>query len=91
MGELLQMGFSVADTSQCGDDFPDLVIGKHGLTSLVELKVKRPGRMTMPQLVSAGQRQFADRWRGSPVIFAFNAEEVRLQFDYELRRVGVLK
>lgn len=91
MIELRQMGFSVADTSQCGDDFPDIAIGKHGLTSLVELKVKRPGRMTMDKLVSDGQREFAAMWRGSPVIFAFNADEVRAQFDWELRRFGILK
>ena len=59
VAELIAMGFSVADTSQCGDDFPDLVIGKHGLTGLVELKAKSPGRTTMNKLVSAGQREFA--------------------------------
>ncbi len=91
VAELLQMGFSVADTSQCGDDFPDLVIGKHGLTGLVEIKAKRPGRMHMHQLISQGQREFADSWRGSPVIFAFCADDVRAAFDWELRSRGILK
>jgi hypothetical protein len=91
VAELIAMGFSVADTSQCGDDFPDLVIGKHGLTGLVELKAKSPGRTTMNKLVSAGQREFAATWRGSPVIFGFCAEDVRVGFDAELRRVGILK
>lgn len=91
MRELSQMGFSVADTSLCGNDFPDLVIGKHGVTAIVELKVKRPGRMQMHQLISQGQREFADRWRGSPVIFAFCADDVRAAFDWELKRFGVLK
>lgn len=91
MADLIAMGFSVADTSRCGDDFPDLVIGKHGLTGLVELKVKRPGRMTMDKLVTPGQREFAANWRGAPVIFAYNADEVRAAFDWELRTFGVLK
>jgi len=91
MAELMAMGFSVADTSLCGDDFPDLVIGKHGLTGLVELKVKRPGRMTMDKLVSTGQREFATHWRGAAVIFAYNADDVRAAFDWELRKFGVLK
>lgn len=89
--ELRQMGFSVADTSALGDDFPDMVIGKHGVTGLVEAKTKSPGRMTMDKLVSAGQREFAATWRGSPVIFAFNADDVRAAFDWELRSRGILK
>ena len=91
MRDLLAMGFTVADTSRCGDDFPDLVIGKHGVTALVEIKVKRPGRTTMDKLVSDGQREFALNWRGSPVIFAYHADDVRAEFDWLLRRAGVLK
>lgn len=89
--ELLQMGFSVADTSHVGDDFPDIAIGKHGVTGLVEAKAKRPGRMTMDKLVSDGQRDFAAMWRGMPVIFAFSADDVRAAFDWELRSRGILK
>lgn len=94
VSELQQMGFSVADTSRCGDDFPDLVIGKHGLTALVEVKTKdrrKNGPVTARYIASDGQREFALNWRGSPVIFAYHADDVRAEFDWLLRRAGVLK
>lgn len=92
VAELKQLGFSVVDISQGSqDDVPDLLIGKHGLTGIVELKAKRPGRTHMHQLISDGQRDFADNWRGSPVIFAFCADDVRVAFDGQLRKFGLLK
>lgn len=51
-------GFSVADTSRCGDGFPDIVVGKHGVDYLVEIK-SGEGKLKKTQ------EDFRDNWRGS--------------------------
>jgi Holliday junction resolvase len=75
--ELLACGFSVADTSQVGGDFPDLVVARNALNVLVEVKTTN-GRLT------AGQNDFASRWRG-PVILARSAEDVLAAFRHQLQ------
>ncbi len=65
---LRDAGYSVFDAGNVGGDFPDLVVGAHGVTFLVE--VKSPGGK-----LSAGQRRFSDGWRGGPVVVAYNAEQ----------------
>lgn len=57
---LRECGFSVFDTGSVGGDFPDLVVGAHGITFLMEVK-------TFGGKVSDGQSRFADGWRGGPV------------------------
>lgn len=81
----MQCGFSVADTSQVGNSFPDLVIGRQGITALVELKTKRysttrTGVTALKQL-SDGQSDFAEGWRGSMVIVAYDTFDVIRGFD----------
>jgi hypothetical protein len=71
--ELEQLGFSVADTSQVGHDFPDLVIGRNGLTALVEAK-----HASTP---TTGQERFAALWRGSPIITAYHTLDVMTGFQ----------
>lgn len=78
-------GFSVADTSRLGDDFPDLVIGKHGLDAKVECKTPR-GKKTAAQLLSAGQKEFKDEWKGAPVIVAYSLEDVIYGFNMLMKR-----
>lgn len=65
---LEQFGWSVKDTSKLGDDFPDMVIGKDGVTDLVEAK-SRKGKL------SDGQSDFAEKWRGRPVLVIKSRDE----------------
>lgn len=88
---LVQAGFSVADTSRLGDDFPDLVIGKHGFDAKVECKTldrRKNGHKNAAQLMSEGQQDFAGQWKGSPVIAAYCLEDVLYGFNLLLRRHG---
>lgn len=78
-------GFSVADTSRLGDDFPDLVIGKHGVDAKVECKTPR-GKKTAAQLLSEGQKGFRDEWKGAPVIVAYTLEDVIYGFNMLMKR-----
>jgi Holliday junction resolvase len=84
--ELRQMGYSVADTSTVGNDFPDLVIGRRGVTALVEAKSRsresHVGRVTDPAvaLLTDGQRRFRDAWRGSRVLVGYDAIEIHAAF-----------
>lgn len=60
---LVEAGYSVADTSQLGAGFPDLVIGgvnrKTGLATNWLIEVKTAKGKTKP-----GQDAFAANWRG---------------------------
>ena len=54
-------GCSVADTSQLGSNFPDMVVARRGRTILVEIKYNR-GRPTK------GQQKFLEEWRGKSFV-----------------------
>lgn len=57
-----RLGFSVADTSRLGGDFPDIVIAKAGSTALVEIK---DGKKSASQRkLRPGQQEFKDTWKG---------------------------
>lgn len=71
--DLRRVGFTVADTSRVGDDFPDLVVSSTGRNVLVEVKAS-DGKLT------EGQSDFARAWRG-PVIVARSAEDVIEYFN----------
>lgn len=91
---LRQAGFSVADTSRLGHDFPDLVIGKHGIDAKVECKTedrRKNGVKTAQELLSEGQEDFASQWKGSPVIVAYSLEEALYKFNSLLRGKGWVK
>lgn len=60
------MGCSVADTSAVGDGFPDLVVGKFGITVLVE--VKNPRKIPSKRRLTPDQKDFHDEWNGSITI-----------------------
>jgi Holliday junction resolvase len=86
---LLAAGFSVADTSRLGDDFPDMVIGKHGVDAKVECKSenrRKNGVKTAAELLSEGQKGFKNEWRGSPVIVAYTLEDVIYGFNMLMKR-----
>lgn len=52
-----RLGWCVVDTSRVGDDFPDIVAAKRGVTALIEFKTPK-GRRTK------GQTDFAHNWPG---------------------------
>lgn len=65
---LRECGYTVFDAGSVGGSFPDLVVGAHGRTFLIE--VKSPGGKP-----SEGQARFARDWRGGPVLIVYSAEE----------------
>jgi Holliday junction resolvase len=89
---LIEAGFSVFDTSQLGDDFPDLVAGRNGINIMIECKTRRArterGRQTAEQRLSEGQRQFMDEWKGAKPIPAYTVEDVLFAFRLIMKRVG---
>lgn len=82
---LREIGFSVADTSALGNDFPDLVIGRFGVDAKVECKSPK-GKKTAEDRLSEGQRDFKDEWRGAPVIVAYTLEDVLFKFNLLMKR-----
>ena len=71
--ELRENGYSVGLTSKLGQGFPDFVVGKDGMTLLVELK-SDGGRLTEDEV------KFIDSWNGSYLI-AFNYNEIDNYFN----------
>ena len=57
---LRAVGVSVFDTAALGDDFPDLVCGRHGATVLME--IKSPGSKERPGQASARLKWRGGRW-----------------------------
>jgi Holliday junction resolvase len=68
--ELRDLGASVVDTGDVGNDFTDLVVGLAGETFLVEAKARK-GKL------SDGQSEFARTWKGSPVVVLRSKIEAR--------------
>lgn len=64
------LGCSVRDTSGAGNGLADLVVGKHGVTHLVE--VKMPGRKR-----TAAQVKWAEGWRGGFIHLVTSIDDVR--------------
>lgn len=60
-------GASVVSLHTVGGGCPDLLVGRGGVTYLLE--VKAPGRVTHERKVGtrAKQQEFRDAWRGGPV------------------------
>lgn len=81
-------GFSVADTSRLGDDFPDLVIGKFGFDAKVECKSDKKIHKQKGDGLSDGQKSFKDQWKGAPVIVAQTVEDVLFNFNMLVKRYG---
>ena len=59
---LRQLGCSVFDTSRVAGGFPDLVVGKHQITCLVEVKQSAKSKYT------SAQELFMMNWKGSAVV-----------------------
>ena len=61
-----QLGYSVAHTHTIGKGFPDIVIGRDGVNTLVEIK---DGLKTKSQRqLTPDEKEFHEAWRGTVVI-----------------------
>lgn len=78
-GQLVELGFSVADLSGCGGGVPDALIGKWGLSLLIEFKT--PGNIRSKSPTAIAQHEFARTWKGCPVVRATTLSEVLNAFN----------
>lgn len=71
-----KLGCSVAITSKLGGGFPDLVVGRHEKTLLVEIKdgAKPPSA----RVLTEDERKFRDAWKGSYAVVTCIADVVRV-------------
>jgi hypothetical protein len=90
--ELLEAGFSVADTSRVGGGFPDLAISRNNVCALVEIKtlkylpkMSKTAVKTPSDHRSAGQIKFHSQWKG-PIITAYNSSQVIYEFNMLVKR-----
>ena len=60
--DLRKLGYSVADTSQLGDGFVDMVVGKHQRNWLFE--IKNPKQPPSARKLTPAEKDFHDAWRG---------------------------
>jgi hypothetical protein len=65
---LRRCGFSVFDAGGVGGSLPDLIVGAHGTTFLMEVKAYG-GK------VSDGQSKFSADWRGGPAVVVRTLED----------------
>lgn len=70
---LRKAGASVAITSALGDGFPDLVVGYHGRTVLMELKDGRA--KTHSRYLTGAEVAFHFHWRGAPCVVVESLEQ----------------
>jgi hypothetical protein len=69
---LRALGYSVRHTHIIGKGFPDIAIGKHGRTVLVEIKME--GESLTPD-----ECTFFDEWNGAAII-GVTVEQVHAEF-----------
>jgi Holliday junction resolvase len=69
--ELRDLGFSVALTHTIGKGFPDIVVGKNGVTLLVELKANKKAKLT------PDEKAFLENWQGSFLVATSTLEIVK--------------
>jgi len=65
---LRKAGFSVFSAHQVGKGFPDLVLGKYGVTWLAEVK-EPDGKL------GQSQKDFIKNWKGSPIVILRTIDE----------------
>ena len=78
VAEYRALGFSVAITSSLGKGFPDIVVGKYGYSSLVEIK---NGELPpSKRRLTADEQDFFNGWKGD-IRVVNNIEDVHLHHD----------
>ena len=78
---LRALGYSVRHIHTVGRGLPDLAIGKHGITCLVE--VKQPG-----EPLTLDEQEFFQAWNGLAVI-GHSVEEIHEQFTNAMRSIRI--
>lgn len=63
---LRDVGCSVADTSRLGQGFPDLVVGRAGITFLLEIKNGRA--IPSAQRLTPDEQAWHQAWRGQVAV-----------------------
>ncbi len=81
------LGFSVHDTGSVHDGFPDLTVGKYGITSLVE--VKDPNKPPSERRLTESQMIFHAEWKGDAKI-VMTVDDVLLH-DREMQQIAKAK
>jgi len=77
---LEELGCSVADTSQVGGSFPDLVVGLLGRDYLVEVK-------EVGKFLTDDQVKFHQNWRGEPPVTIWTEDQCVAWVNTIRRRV----
>lgn len=72
---LRAVGWSVVSLARLGDDVPDLLVARRGVTALIECK-------TGSRKLTAGQSEFHRSWPGI-VIKATSGEDAETQLDIQ--------
>lgn len=78
VNQLRRCGFSVAVTSQLGQGFPDIVVGKYGKNLLVELK--DPDKPASARKLTPDEQKFHEAWQGN-IIIALTVEDILNEFN----------
>lgn len=68
-------GWSVHCTHTVGNGFPDLVVGKHGLNILLE--IKNPAQSKRDQRLTKAEAEFHETWRGRVFVVQSASEALR--------------
>lgn len=76
------VGASIIDTSTLGQGMPDLIVGFHGKTILME--IKNPKTQYGRKGLNVNQRKWAEGWTGGPLSIVDSV-------DAALRMLGVMK
>lgn len=76
--ELRRRGYSVILTHRAGGDAPDILVGKNGITVMVE--VKSPHRLSKDKSLQARQAETRAAWRGGMFIRAWTVEQIEAAF-----------
>ena len=61
-----QLGFSVAHTHTIGKGFPDIIVGRNGMNTLVE--IKDGAKVKSQKQLTADEKEFHESWRGTIII-----------------------
>jgi len=78
---------SVVDLTQVGGGCPDKLVGRDGVTLLVE--IKRPTAPTRKdRTFSQKQRAFRRKWKGTEIVLVTTARQVIEAIDREIEKRG---
>ena len=72
-----KMGYSVADTHEHGNGFPDFIAAKDGYNHMIEVK-SETGKLTPAEL------RFAEKWQAP--IYVIRSVEQAIQFESGVRK-----